>query len=149
MVPEEYGGVRDFRFNAVLTEEIVRAGASGLGFTVHCDINAAYFIDLGTPEQHARWLPIVRERRLAAVIDFSALGLGDPAPDLAPAWNLFDHGTRTIFRDVTGYDDATWARGKGWVLAPALQGLRYYRRTRPDFVAAARQQIDAVLADAA
>ncbi len=90
---------------------------------------------------------IVRGRRLAAVIDFSGLGLGDPAPDLAPAWNFFDHGTRTIFRDIIGYDDATWARGKGWVLAPALQGLGYYRRTRPDFAAAARHRIDAVLAD--
>jgi len=90
---------------------------------------------------------IVRERRLAAVIDFSGLGLGDPAPDLAPAWNLLDQGTRAIFRNTIGYDDATWARGKGWVLAPALQGLRYYRSTRPDFVVAARHQIDAVLAD--
>ena len=33
---------------------------------------------------------IVRGRCLAAVIDFSGLGMGDPAPDLAPAWNLFD-----------------------------------------------------------
>jgi aminoglycoside phosphotransferase (APT) family kinase protein len=90
---------------------------------------------------------IVRNRRLAAVIDFSGLGLGDPAPDLAPAWNLFDHRTRTIFREISGYDDATWARGKGWVLGPALQGLRYYQNSRPDFVAAARHRIDAVLAD--
>jgi len=90
---------------------------------------------------------IVRGRRLAAVIDFSGLGLGDPAPDLAPAWNLFDDETRWIFRDIVGYDDATWARGKGWVLAPALQGLRYYRNSRPEFVVAARQRIDAVLGD--
>lgn len=90
---------------------------------------------------------IVRDRRLAAVIDFGGLGIGDPAPDLAPAWNLFDHPTRTTFRDIIGYDDATWARGKGWVLAPALQGLRYYRETRPDLSTAARHRIDAVLAD--
>lgn len=90
---------------------------------------------------------IVRERRLAAVIDFSGLGLGDPAPDLAPAWNLFDRRTRIIFRDAIGYDDATWARAKGWVLAPALQGLRYYRHSRPGFTAAARDRIAAVLSD--
>ena len=90
---------------------------------------------------------IVRARSLAAVIDFSGLGLGDPAPDLAPAWNLFDGEARAIFRDTLGYDDATWARGKGWVLAPALQGLRYYRNSRPDFTAAARHRIEAVLAD--
>jgi aminoglycoside phosphotransferase (APT) family kinase protein len=92
---------------------------------------------------------IVRGRRLSAVIDFSGLGLGDPAPDLAPAWNLFDHRTRTVFRDACGYDDATWARGKGWVLGPALQGLGYYRKTRPDFAAAARHRINVVLADPA
>ncbi|MGI8577468.1 MAG: phosphotransferase [Nocardioidaceae bacterium] len=69
---------------------------------------------------------IGKGRRLAAVIDFGGLGLGDPAPNLAPAWNLLDHSSRTIFRDIIGYDDATWARGKGRVLAPALQGLRYH-----------------------
>ncbi len=90
---------------------------------------------------------IVRERRLTAIIDFGGLGLGDPAPDLAPAWNLFDQRTRTIFADSLGYDEATWTRAKGWVLAPALQGLRYYSSSRPDFVAAARQRISTVLAD--
>ena len=39
---EEYGGggVRDFRFNAVLDEEMVRIGASGLGFGLHNDVVA-------------------------------------------------------------------------------------------------------------
>jgi aminoglycoside phosphotransferase (APT) family kinase protein len=60
---------------------------------------------------------------------------------------VINQRTRTIFRDNIGCDDATWARGKGWVLAPALQGLRYYRNSRPDFVVAARHRIDAVLAD--
>ena len=92
---------------------------------------------------------IVRDHRLAAVIDFGGLGRGDPAPDLAPAWNLFDGPSRTTFRDALGYDEATWARGKGWVLAPALQGLRYYRTSRPDFAAAARHRIEAVLGDPA
>lgn len=90
---------------------------------------------------------IVRDRRLSAVIDFGALGLGDPAPDLAPAWNLFDAGTRAVFRASVGYDDATWARAKAWVLAPALNGLRYYRTSRPDLAATARRQIDAVVGD--
>lgn len=88
---------------------------------------------------------IVHERRLAAVIDFSGLGLGDPAPDLAPAWNLFDGSSRAIFRDTVGYDEATWSRAKGWVLAPALQALGYYRHSRPEFVTAALQRIGAVL----
>jgi len=59
MVPEEYGGggVRDFRYNAVLAEEFTRVGASGVGFGIHNDINAPYLLDLTTDEQKARWLP--------------------------------------------------------------------------------------------
>lgn len=59
MIPEEYGGGgrRDFRFNAVVGEELTRAGASGPGFTVHSDINSSYLLDLATPEQKQRWLP--------------------------------------------------------------------------------------------
>lgn len=58
-VPVEYGGggVDDFRFNAVLDEEIIRAGATGLGFGLHNDIVAPYLLDLGTDEQKRRWLP--------------------------------------------------------------------------------------------
>ena len=49
-VDEEYGGggQRDFRFNAVLVEEIVRAGCSGLGFGLHNDVVAPYLTELTT-----------------------------------------------------------------------------------------------------
>lgn len=90
---------------------------------------------------------IARDGRLTAVIDFGGLGVGDPAPDLAPAWNLFDPGSRGTFLDAVGYDDATTARARGWVLAPALNGLGYYRDTRPDLASAGRRQIEAVLTD--
>ena len=58
-VPEEYGGggTRDFRYNAVLDEEIIRVGATGLGFGLHNDIVAPYLTELGTDEQKQRWLP--------------------------------------------------------------------------------------------
>ena len=58
-VDEEYGGggQRDFRFNAVLVEEIVAAGCAGLGFGLHNDVVAPYLTDLTTEEQRKRWLP--------------------------------------------------------------------------------------------
>ena len=58
-VPEEYGGpgIKDFRFNQVLSEEQTRAGTSGPGFSVHTDIIVPYIISLGTEEQKQRWLP--------------------------------------------------------------------------------------------
>ena len=58
-VDEEYGGlgIKDFRFNSVLHEELAKVGASGPGFFVHTDIIVPYISVLGTPEQKARWLP--------------------------------------------------------------------------------------------
>jgi alkylation response protein AidB-like acyl-CoA dehydrogenase len=58
-VPEEYGGggVKDFRYNAVVDEEIIRIGATGLGFGLHNDIVAPYLLDLCTEEQKRHWLP--------------------------------------------------------------------------------------------
>jgi alkylation response protein AidB-like acyl-CoA dehydrogenase len=58
-VDEEYGGggQQDFRFNAVLVEEIVAAGCSGLGFGLHNDVVAPYLTELTTSDQRKRWLP--------------------------------------------------------------------------------------------
>jgi long-chain-acyl-CoA dehydrogenase len=58
-VPEEYGGggVADFRYNAVVTEEITRAGATGLGIPLQNDVVAPYLLRLATDEQKGRWLP--------------------------------------------------------------------------------------------
>ena len=58
-VEEEYGGagVKDFRYNMVLAEELTRAGAHGPGFAVHTDIIVPYLSSLGTEDQKRRWLP--------------------------------------------------------------------------------------------
>jgi len=58
-VDEAYGGPgsSDFRFNAVLHEEMTRVGASGPEFFVHTDIIVPYISHLGTEEQKQRWLP--------------------------------------------------------------------------------------------
>ncbi len=57
--PEVYGGLGlvDFRYNVVLTEELTRAGASGVGFGLHNDIVLPYILTYGTEEQKQRWLP--------------------------------------------------------------------------------------------
>ncbi|WP_028932899.1 acyl-CoA dehydrogenase family protein [Pseudonocardia spinosispora] len=58
-VPEEFGGggVEDYRYNAIITEELVRAGASGLGFPLQNDVVAPYLLRLANDEQKRRWLP--------------------------------------------------------------------------------------------
>jgi len=59
-VPEVYGGsdARDFRFNAILTEELSKFNAAASSsFGIHADCVAPYLVDLGTEEQKERWLP--------------------------------------------------------------------------------------------
>lgn len=77
-VDEAYGGggQRDFRFNAVLVEEIVAAGVSGLGFGLHNDVVAPYLTDLGTDEQKRRWLPRFCSGDMITAIAMSEPGAG-------------------------------------------------------------------------
>jgi len=60
-VPEEYGGpgVEDFRYNAIVIEEVARAGnaAAGIAFSLQNDVVLPYLTDMTTAEQKARWLP--------------------------------------------------------------------------------------------
>jgi alkylation response protein AidB-like acyl-CoA dehydrogenase len=79
-IPEEYGGggVADFRFNAVLGEEVMHAGAAaaGLGLTLHNDICLPYFLDLATDEQKQRWLPGIASGELITAIAMTEPGIG-------------------------------------------------------------------------
>jgi aminoglycoside phosphotransferase (APT) family kinase protein len=63
---------------------------------------------------------LVRDGRLAAVIDFGTSGVGDPACDLVIAYTFFSGSSRSAFRDAVQQDDAMWARARGWALWKAL-----------------------------
>ncbi|MGW7455291.1 aminoglycoside phosphotransferase family protein [Streptomyces sp. NPDC054787] len=123
---------------------------------VDCDAVAAVWEDAlrapaweGLPVWlHADLMPgnlLVDGGRLTAVIDFGCTGLGDPACDLFPAWNLLPGGAREVFRERLGVDDATWARGRGRTLSQALIALPYYRGTNEAMARNARHVIRAVL----
>ena len=70
------------------------------------------------------WL--VRGGRVCAVIDWGAMGVGDPACDVMVAWKLHSSEARDAFREVLPTDDATWERARGWVLSQAVAALAYY-----------------------
>ena len=91
---------------------------------------------------------LVRDGRLAAVLDFGALSVGDPTVDLIPAWEVLDPTSRAVFRDAVGVDDATWLRGRAWALALALMTFPYYWETMPGRCASRQAIVRAVLADA-
>jgi long-chain-acyl-CoA dehydrogenase len=77
-VPEEFGGhsAPDFGFNAVVIEELMFAGAAGVGFPIHSDIAVPYLIRLGTDLQKARWLPGVVDGSLIVAIAMTEPGAG-------------------------------------------------------------------------
>jgi alkylation response protein AidB-like acyl-CoA dehydrogenase len=76
-IEEEYGGSQadDYRFNAVMSEELSRVSAalsSCLG--IHADIVAPYLRDLCTEEQKQRWLPAFCTGELV-----TAIGMTEPS----------------------------------------------------------------------
>jgi acyl-CoA dehydrogenase len=72
---EEYGGAGDFRFNAVLEEELAKVGAAyPTCVGIHTDITAPYINELGTPEQKERWLPGVASGEILL-----AIGMTEPS----------------------------------------------------------------------
>ena len=88
---------------------------------------------------------VLRDGRLAGIIDWEAFGVGDPAVDLAVAWNTLHAAARDVFRAAVEVDEATWARGRGWALCTGLVALPYYVETNPELAANARFRIAQVL----
>ncbi|MEU6895937.1 aminoglycoside phosphotransferase family protein [Streptomyces sp. NPDC046557] len=116
---------------AAWEEALAAPGWSGKPRWIHSDLMPSNLLGAGG--------------RLAAVIDFGTAGLGDPAVDLIPAWNLLPSAARQVFREAVDTDDASWARGRGWALSMAVIQLPYYRKTNPVISANARYVIRQVL----
>jgi alkylation response protein AidB-like acyl-CoA dehydrogenase len=79
-VPEEHGGggVADFRFNAVIVEELIKgdAMASGMCITLHNDVCIPYFTSLADEEQSRRWMPGLVSGELMSAIAMTEPGAG-------------------------------------------------------------------------
>ncbi|MFT4229552.1 MAG: acyl-CoA dehydrogenase family protein [Microbacterium sp.] len=78
--PEEYGGggVSDYRFRAVVSEELARVGAAAYssGISINEDIVSSYLLALGTEEQKRTWLPRMASGEAIASISMSEPGMG-------------------------------------------------------------------------
>lgn len=90
---------------------------------------------------------LVRDGRLAGLLDFGSLTRGDPAYDLIPAWFLLDPPARARLRAALRPGPDTWARARGLVLSQSLLALPYYLKSNPGMVALARRGITQVLAE--
>ncbi len=74
---EAYGGMGlDFRYAAVVCEELGRVGASGPAFPLHSDIVAPYIENFGSDEHKQRWLPGMAKGTTIGAIAMSEPGTG-------------------------------------------------------------------------
>jgi aminoglycoside phosphotransferase (APT) family kinase protein len=90
---------------------------------------------------------LVRNGRLAAVLDFGSSGVGDPACDTVIAWTFLSGTSRDRFRAELDVDAGTWSRGRGWALWKALITLvGHLERGAPE-AAVPRREIERILAD--
>jgi aminoglycoside phosphotransferase (APT) family kinase protein len=90
---------------------------------------------------------LLRGGALTGVLDFSAMGLGDPASELRVAWNLLPPAARGVFRAEVAADESTWARARGWALLQALAQLPYYADRNPPLAASARHVVAELVAE--
>ena len=75
-VPSEYGGLDlDYRFNAVIGEELAYAGSSA-GVTLQSDITVDYLINYGSEEQKKRFLPGMVSGEIITAIAMTEPGTG-------------------------------------------------------------------------
>ena len=99
--------------------------------------------------RHCDLLPpnlLVRRGRLAAVIDFGGVGVGDPAADVIAAWSVFGAGGARCSATRSPSMTRRWARA-ALALHQALLIILYYPETNPEFVAMAMRTVAEVLAD--
>ncbi|MFY7929848.1 MAG: acyl-CoA dehydrogenase family protein [Oligoflexus sp.] len=95
--PEEYGGlgVKDFRYEAIMLEELAYYNECGLMLSLHTTIVAPYLLHYGTAEQKARLIPRVVSGEAILAVAMTEPGAGS---DLA--------GMRTFAED----------RGDHWII---------------------------------
>ncbi|HXO57513.1 MAG TPA: acyl-CoA dehydrogenase family protein, partial [Mycobacterium sp.] len=77
-MPEQYGGggVDDFRFNAVIDEEIARYGGPAPSLSLQNDVVGPYFSSLANDEQRQRWLPGIISGELIVAVAMTEPGAG-------------------------------------------------------------------------
>ncbi|MDT5208153.1 MAG: hypothetical protein QOF67_568 [Mycobacterium sp.] len=77
-MPEEFGGggSEDFRFNAVINEELSKWGTVAPALTLQNDVVGPYFKSLCTDEQKQRWLPGIVSGETIVAIAMTEPGAG-------------------------------------------------------------------------
>ncbi|HMG41216.1 MAG TPA: acyl-CoA dehydrogenase family protein [Acidimicrobiales bacterium] len=138
------GGVKDFRYNLVIAEEIQQAAvnAAGLGLTLHNDICLPYFTGLTNEEQKERWLPKICSGEAITAVAMTEPGIGsDLASMTTTAIRDGDHyvvnGSKTFITNginadlvITAVKTDPTQRHKGMSLLILERGMEGFERGR-------------------
>ncbi|MEV7863791.1 acyl-CoA dehydrogenase family protein [Streptomyces hirsutus] len=140
----EYGGlgVGDFRYNAVMTEEVVSSGMAGDLFSMQNDIIVPYLRDLASDEQKARWLPRFTSGQCVTALAMTEPGAGSDLASIATTARrdgdeLVLNGSKTFITSGATCDLAivlarTGERGgRGTTLVAVEYGTPGFERGKP------------------
>ncbi|MCW5650714.1 MAG: acyl-CoA dehydrogenase family protein [Ramlibacter sp.] len=76
-MPEEFGGSgADKLYSVVQFEELNARGLTGIGYSLHSEIVAPYILHYGTPEQKAKYLPLLASGEMVGAIAMSEPAAG-------------------------------------------------------------------------
>ena len=97
-VPEEYGGagLTSFKYSAIETEELARAGVSFGGQGVHVALCLPYIMKLGTEEQKKRWLPKFISGAMMFAIAMTEPGTGSDLAGMKTTAKLSADGSHYV-----------------------------------------------------
>ncbi|WP_431683340.1 acyl-CoA dehydrogenase family protein [Kitasatospora sp. KL5] len=97
-VPEEYGGAGQsgFKYQAVVTEELMRAGVSFGGSSVHTGLCLPYLLEYADEEQKKRWLPGFVSGEIMTAIAMTEPGAGSDLAGIATTAKLSEDGTHYV-----------------------------------------------------
>jgi aminoglycoside phosphotransferase (APT) family kinase protein len=89
---------------------------------------------------------VENDGRLAGVVDFGGLSIGEPTCEHAAVWDL-PAPARLAYGHTLGLDEATRVRARGWALTLGLGGIAYYSRTWPEFARECRVRLEKLLTE--
>jgi alkylation response protein AidB-like acyl-CoA dehydrogenase len=144
--PEAHGGggVKDFRYNTVISEEIAETciGGSGLGLTLHNDICLPYFLHLANEEQQQRWLPGICSGELITAVAMTEPGIGSDLASMSTTATrdgdvYVVNGSKTFITNginadlvITAVKTDPTQRHKGMSLMVLERGMEGFERGR-------------------
>lgn len=91
---------------------------------------------------------LVRDGRLAGVLDTGGFASADPALDLVSAWHLLERPHHGRLRERLGCSEVQWRRGMAWALQQAMGLVWYYAESNPPMSRWGRRTLDRLIAEA-